>query len=611
MNFLAPWYLVLAAGVAVPLLVHLLRRRIGTHVPFPATRYLARAERDHSRTLKLRNLLLMLLRVAILAAVALAAARPAAWLGGGGHAPTAMAIVIDNSLSSSAVVSGKPVIDELRSVAHRVIAAAAPGDRVWLVTADGQVRGGTPMVLARELDALEPLAGAGNPAAALARGAALVRSSGIASRSVVLLTDGQRTTWQRSSAVANGVSLVVWMPTEPPPRNAAVVEARAEPPRWTPRGAVVARVESKDSITYRMTLGGRTFARGTAASGEDVTVTAAPAERGWQSGTVEIEPDEMPADNVRHFAVWIGPATGVTALPGAGSFVASALDVLRGSQRIAAGQDASVAAADEVTALPALIAAPSDPSRLGVANRALAKLDVPWRFGAIRRDSSLARAVPGALAGADDVSVAFRYQLQPVAGAAADTLANVGAEPWIVGGPRYVLVGSPLTPEASSLPVSAAFLPWLTDVFTQRLSGEAGQVIYTSPRSALPAPRWADGIELPDGSRAPIEPSSVLTSPTIAGTYFLDHAGRRVGALVVNPPAEESQLDRFTLHDLAARLGGARPASTPAVSDVARSAFAAAARRSLVPLLLGIAALLLLAESWMSSGWVRRAGARV
>ena len=610
MNFLAPWYLLLAAGVAVPLLVHLLRRRIGTHVPFPATRYLARAERDHSRTLKLRNLLLMLLRVAVLAAVALAAARPMAWLGGGGHAPTAIAVVVDNSLSSSAVVAGRPVLDALRGVAHGVIAAAAPGDRIWLVTADGQVRGGTPAIIARQLDAMQPLAGAGNPPAALARGSALVRSSGFASRAVVLLTDAQRTTWEHAPASAAGVSLAIWTPDGAAPANAAVVAARAQPARWTPRGTVVARIAASDSTTYRMTLGGVTFARGSAPAGEDVTVAAAPAARGWQAGTVEIEPDELPTDNVRHFAVWIGPATGVTALAGAGPFVASALDVLRGSQHIAAGQDATVAAADELTTLPALIAAPADPSRLGVANRALEKLDVPWRFAELRRDSSVARAVAGAIGGADDVTVASRYELRPVAGAAADTLSAVGAQPWIVAGPRYVLVASPLTPAASSLPVSAGFLPWLNDVLTQRLSGEAGQVLYAAPLGTMPAPRWADAMEMPDGSRAPIQGTGDLSVPAVAGTYFLDHGGRRVGALVVDPPPEESVLQRFSVRDLAARLGGGRSAATPAARDVARTAYTAAARRSLIPMLLALAALLLLIETWMSAGWSRRAGAR-
>ena len=86
----------LGAAVSVPLLIHLLRRRIGLQVEFPAARYLARAERDHSRTLRLRNLLLMVLRVAAVLLLAMAAARPTAHLTGAGHAPTAIAIVIAN-----------------------------------------------------------------------------------------------------------------------------------------------------------------------------------------------------------------------------------------------------------------------------------------------------------------------------------------------------------------------------------------------------------------------------------------------------------------------------------------------------------------------------------
>ncbi len=41
MSFLAPLYLLLAAAIAVPLLIHLMRRRIGARVDFPAARYLA------------------------------------------------------------------------------------------------------------------------------------------------------------------------------------------------------------------------------------------------------------------------------------------------------------------------------------------------------------------------------------------------------------------------------------------------------------------------------------------------------------------------------------------------------------------------------------------
>ena len=76
MSFLAPFYLLLAGAAAVPLLLHLLRRHIATRVDFPAARYLARAEQEHSRSLRLRNLLLMLLRVLLVLALTMAAARP-------------------------------------------------------------------------------------------------------------------------------------------------------------------------------------------------------------------------------------------------------------------------------------------------------------------------------------------------------------------------------------------------------------------------------------------------------------------------------------------------------------------------------------------------------
>src|SRR4029079_3967468 len=90
-DFLSRLWLAAAPAAAVPLLLHLLRRRIGARVEFPAVRYLERAEKEHSRTLKIRNLLLMFLRILALLAIALAAARPVARWVGAGHAPTAIA----------------------------------------------------------------------------------------------------------------------------------------------------------------------------------------------------------------------------------------------------------------------------------------------------------------------------------------------------------------------------------------------------------------------------------------------------------------------------------------------------------------------------------------
>ena len=58
----------------------------------------------------------------------------------------------------------------------------------------------------------------------------------------------------------------------------------------------------------------------------------------------------------------------------------------------AVGNEIAFAPADEATKLPALLIAPSDPVKLGAANRALERLGVPWRFGAAAHGESVARA---------------------------------------------------------------------------------------------------------------------------------------------------------------------------------------------------------------------------
>jgi hypothetical protein len=110
-------------------------------------RYLLRAERERAREVKLRNLLLMLLRIGVVLAIAFAASRPIGPLPGFGHAPTAVAIVLDNSRSTSAAGVDGPVLGALVRAAREVVDAAASGDRLWIVTFDGEVTGGAPDAL--------------------------------------------------------------------------------------------------------------------------------------------------------------------------------------------------------------------------------------------------------------------------------------------------------------------------------------------------------------------------------------------------------------------------------------------------------------------------------
>lgn len=591
MSFLAPWFLALSTAAVVPLLIHLLRRRIGTQVEFPAARYLARAEREHSRTLRLRNLLLMLLRVLAVLLLAAAAARPTARTAGAGHAPTALAIVLDNSMSTSVVEGGTSLLEQLKRMARGAVASASSDDRVWLVTADASLRGGSGASIREELDRVRPYSGAGHMRDAVARAVGAVEASGLEARQVAVLTDGQRTTWSAPASLRGDVPVLIFAPSEPPPMNRAVIAAEARPVRWTPRGAIAVRTLSLDSTTYRMALGQRTLARGTVAPGEEAIVHAAPAERGWTEGTIEIEPDELSADNARHFALWLGPAPTVRVAPGAGAFARNAVDVLRASERVAEGAGILVASADEATTIPALLVPPSDPVRIGAANRSLERLGVPWRFGVLRREPSIARGEQ-----MQGVSVVSRYPLLPRGVPDAETLAVVGREPWIVSGPKYVLIGSPLVPEATSLPVAASFLPWLGDVLASRLHSDPGGVRAAAPGDRVPRPIGVDALESAAGGRTPLEGSS-FDAPAVAGTYFFIQGARRVGALVVNPEVQESQLARWTPKELGERIVTANARVARDAGDWVRLAFSGAARRSLVAPLLIVTLLILGGET--------------
>ena len=198
----------------------------------------------------------------------------------------------------------------------------------------------------------------------------------------------------------------------------------------------------------------------------------------------------------------------------------------------------------------------------------------------------------------------------PSGAGAADTLASAGREPWIVAGRGYVLVASPLDVQATTLPIRAAFVPWLADVVTQRLAADPGTVVGAAPGALVTRPPSADGLE-PAGSaeRIPITEDR-FAAPSRAGVYFYVRGTQRAGALVVNPESEESLLARLDRRELTRRIEGAR---TTAFADAAAgrdALFSTAARRPLLlPFLLAALAALVVESLLTRGGRVRTTAA--
>jgi hypothetical protein len=308
------------------------------------------------------------------------------------------------------------------------------------------------------------------------------------------------------------------------------------------------------------------------------------------AGTVELAPDELRGDDVRHFAAHVGEPPAVMADAASGPFLRGALEALVQGGRARSGEGVLLASAERART-PALLFAPSDPVKVPDANRALERAGIPWRFGA-RREG------PAPLSGSGvDGAVAKHWQVLEPAGdiAKADTIARVGGAPWAVAGEGYVLVASAAVADATDLPVKASFLPWLDGLLAQRLTAGTAGAIEAAPGTSVRVPSIADAIEGPDGTTTPVVAGALRDVPWVAGVHFWRRGTERVGALVVNAEARESELTRLPADSLAAQLAATTASAEPGAA--ARAAFAAGGARALARTFLLLALLLLVAEA--------------
>ena len=269
MGALSPLFLVAAISVGVPLWLHLFHRHQARRISFPALRYLERTERDHARKIRLRQLLLLLARMAVLLVVVGAGARLFLRGRGAAHPPTAVVIVLDNSMSSGLVVGEGRTLDRLKALALTTIDAATPDDRIWVLRAGEPwvpaVPGG-PVEARAAVEATEVSAGAGDLGSALRRATELLATSSLAVREIHLLSDLQATGFEHSeNATADEIPLVAWSSEVAPPPNrsiAAVVLGGGLPPLQGQRSELAVRAGpaaagDTTSLPVRVVVDGR------------------------------------------------------------------------------------------------------------------------------------------------------------------------------------------------------------------------------------------------------------------------------------------------------------------------------------------------------------------
>src|SRR5204862_3543980 len=134
LSFLSPLFLFGAAAAAVPIVLHFLNRQPEARVKFSAVKLLREAPVEHTQKRRLRQLLLLALRVTALLLLALAFARPFFATGAAVTSSGVSIVVLDTSYSMSA--PGR--FARAQELANRAIDRAPAGDLVGVVTFSDQ-----------------------------------------------------------------------------------------------------------------------------------------------------------------------------------------------------------------------------------------------------------------------------------------------------------------------------------------------------------------------------------------------------------------------------------------------------------------------------------------
>lgn len=593
-GFTAPWALAGLVLAGIPLLLHLVARREPPTLAFPAVRYLEEASRRHQRRLHLQHLLLLAVRTLLILCLVLAAAGPVRTgsAGLGAHAPAALVLVLDNSLSAGAVRDGRVTFDELREAAHGVLARASAADQLWLLAADGIPRGGSAELLRAHLDSLAVIPWRLDLGEAVATARSLLGTTSLPGE-VVVLTDGQRTAL---GAAAPGAPLTVGIPAAPPPMNLGIHSLDTGPQPWLGAGRVVAHTAGDSGVGQRplaIVLDGRE-ARASLVAGEGTVAVPlqAPAP-GWHALEARLDPDELRGDDVAVGAVRLSAPAAVT-WSAAEPFLHAAAEVLAENGRIVRGSALTLGGLGPGASV---VFPPADPAAVGALNRALRARGVTWALG----DFVAAPGRTDSAGIAGGVSVARRHRLVPEGSGLSGVLATVDGEPWIVRTGEVVLVASRMDTAWTSLPLTAGYMPFMDALLNRHARGDLPSLAAV-PGGRLHLPAGVTAVAAPGGV-TPMESGGAWT-PIVTGLHWLLVEADTVGVVAVNPDPRESLLEPATAREVAGLWGAARVVEA---DQVPNQVFRHAAQADLRGPLLWLAVLLGIAEFLLAG---RMRGAR-
>ncbi len=209
MTFLSTFFLLALPLALAPVLLHLFDRRRNVTVEWGAMQFLVEATTQRTSARKLKQWLLLALRMLAVAALVLALARPLLpghWLGS--TEQSEVIVIVDNSMSTQRAADGTTlfakVIERTRaelaelphgSVVRILQASPYP---IWGTSHEIRINDGMAEELDRQLASIQPTSGGSDLLAALFTASQADLTEKTRKRSLLLVTDGQASDWKMS-----------------------------------------------------------------------------------------------------------------------------------------------------------------------------------------------------------------------------------------------------------------------------------------------------------------------------------------------------------------------------------------------------------------------------
>lgn len=331
MSFASPWFLLGLLGIAVPVYLHLYHRKTPVVKNFPSLRLIRISVELVARRQKMRNLLLLLLRIAAVFLVVMALSRPfwgqSASARASATTPAAFVVLLDNSMSMGSTHQGVSVFNTARARALEIIDQMEAGDRatVGLINDPGRL---IYSQLTWDKSALQrsvanaPLSMSGtNIASSLLPALKLLAPLNTYRRAVYVVTDMTETAWKPFverydlERIDPQIDLVMVPVGGAAPENMAITALECEAPVAMTGREVDLKLRvanySQRARTARINISINSErkieqeAELQPESEQEIIISAVFAKPGMTHVMASIQSDALPYDDTRHMALRI------------------------------------------------------------------------------------------------------------------------------------------------------------------------------------------------------------------------------------------------------------------------------------------------------------------